>query len=493
MSTDGAGYDLVITGGAVVTPHETFVGDVGIVGEKIVALSRRGELAPRAAQVIDASNCLVLPGGVDPHCHYNVGFAGVYAEPPEWSAAAAYGGTTTIIDFAFQIPPTSLHDAIEQKKDDAAGKMPVDYGLHAILTGAASFEVIDEIGDVIRNGIPTIKTFTTYPGVMMDDGHRWGVLQEVAQHGGLSIVHAEDDSLAEWLTKKYLHEGKTHGAYISETRGALVEEAAIRRVLLLAERAGSPLYILHMAAGAGVAALAEARSRGLPVYGETLIAYLSFTADRLWDDDNRGLLWNNIPPIKFEEDRQALWKAIRNDSLQVVATDHFAVSARERYELEGTTVDQLQAGQAAVELRLPVLFHLGVRGGLLSLERFVELTATNPAKIMGLYPDKGRIGIGSDADIVVIDPERTWTVNHEELHMNVDWNCWDGWELTGQVTHTILRGCVLVEHGNFVGPKAGGRFVPRRLLPEVIRSADGLRSVQAPVFDEKARPTLATT
>jgi dihydropyrimidinase len=307
--------------------------------------------------------------------------------------------------------------------------------------------------------------------MMVDDGHRWGVIQAVAEHGGLSVVHAEDESIAQWLTKQHLREGKRHGAYIAQTRGPLVEEAAVRRTMLLAERAGSPLYVLHMAAGSAVEALAEGRARGLPFYGETLIAYLSFTSDRLWDDEARGLLWNNIPPLKSAEDRATLWRAIADDRLQVVATDQFAVSAAERYEKEGTTVDQLQAGQAAVELRLPVLFHLGVAGGRLSLRRFVELTSTNAAKIMGLFPQKGQIAVDSDADIVVIDPSRRWVVDHRQLHMRADWNCWDGWELQGQIRHTLLRGRVIVDRGRFVGSRTGGRFLERTLLPDVMRTS----------------------
>jgi dihydropyrimidinase len=467
--TASVAYDLVISGGTIVTPDYEFVGDVGIVGETIAALAATGHLAAESERTIDASGCIVMPGGVDPHTHYNVGFAGVKAEQQEYTIAAAFGGTTTVIDFAFQFPGTTLQDAILEKRQEADGRMGVDYGLHAILIGDVGFDVIEEIGDTIRSGIPTIKTFTAYPEVMTDDGHRFGVMTEVAAHGGMSVVHAEDEALAAWLTKSYLRQGKRHGGYISETRGPLVEEAAVRRTLLLAERTGSPLYILHMAAGSAVDALSEARHNGFPFYGETLIAYLSFTAERLWDDANRGLLWNNIPPIKFAEDQDVLWRAIADDGLQVVATDQFAVSVAERYEKEGTTVDQLQAGQAAVELRVPVLFHLGVQSGRLSLRRFVELTSTNPARLMGLYPLKGVIGVGSDADIAVIDPRRRWVVDHEQLHMGADWNCWDGWELSGKVTHTILRGQLLIEDSNLTGSSSGGQFIPRKLLPELIR------------------------
>jgi dihydropyrimidinase len=300
-----------------------------------------------------------------------------------------------------------------------------------------------------------------------DDGHRYGVMCEVAAHGGLSIVHAEDDALARWLTRKYVREGKTHGGHVAETRGSLVEELGIRRAMLLAERTGSPLYVFHMAAGAGVHALAEGRARGLPFYGETLVVYLTWTAEKLFDDANRGLLWSNIPTIKFQEDQDVLWEALADDRLQVVSSDHYGLKAATRYEHMGTSVETVQGGQNAVEMRVPVMFHL-VQQGRLGLERFVEVVATNPAKIMGLYPRKGQLAVGADADIVVIDPSKTWTVRASEHHMSGDYNCWEGWELDGRVVTTILRGTPLVEDGRWVGSRTGGRYLPRTLLPEIV-------------------------
>jgi dihydropyrimidinase len=464
-------YGLVVRGSTVVTPLGSEPLDIAVDGEKIAALEPPGSLANDAAKVIDATGCLVIPGGVDPHCHWNLGWKETRSEGQEHSWAAAWGGTTTLIDFAFQEGEVSLHDAITAKREEADGSIAVDYGLHALLSGNTSFEVMEEIGDVIRAGIPTIKTLTTYAW-MSDDGHRYGVMSEVAEHGGLSIVHAEDDALANWLTKKYIREGRTHGGYVAETRGALVEELAIRRALLLAERTGSPLYIFHMAAGAGVHALAEARAKDLPMFGETLIVYLSHTAEKLFDDENRGLLVSNFPTIKFQEDQDTLWAAIADDRLQVVSSDHYGLTADARYRYMGTTVDTPQGGQNAVEMRVPVLFHRGVHEGRISLERFVELISTNPAKIMGLYPRKGALQVGSDADITVIDPSRRWTVRAEDHHMGGDYNAWEGWELQGKVVTTILRGTPLVENEQWVGSKTGGRYLPRTLIPEVIHAGN---------------------
>lgn len=471
-------YDLVIENGTVVTPTSEEAHDVAIDAGRVVAVAAPGSFAGDARRRLDARECLVIPGGIDPHVHYAMNFEHILTtEGPDYSFAAALGGNTTVIDFVFQEPPTGLRQAIDERKAEFEGRMAVDYSLHAILTKGFSYDVVDEIGAVIEDGIPTIKTMMTY-GYMSDDGQRYGAMCEVAEHGGMSLVHAEDDAIANWLAGKYIREGKTHGAYICEVRGPLVEEAAIRRAMFLAERAGSPLYVLHMAAGSGVEALAEARARGLRFYGETILAYLSFTQDDLWDDSpvevggkvypNRGALFNNYPTPKFKEDREVCWRAIVDGRLQAVSTDHALVSLRDRFETMSTTIDNMQAGQAAVELRLPVLYHSGVNGGRISRRRWVELVSTNPAKLMGLWPQKGQLVPGSDGDVTVFDPRERWTVRWQDLHMSQPYSCWDGWELEGKVRHTVLRGEVLVENGEFVGSRTGGSFCRRRLLPEVV-------------------------
>jgi dihydropyrimidinase len=474
-------YDLLILNGTVVSPTGAESLDIAVEGETIAAIGAQGSLGTEAKKVIDADGCLVIPGGIDPHVHYAMDFEHIIlTEGPPYSFAAALGGNTSVIDFAFQEPPQGLMDALSDRKQQFAGEMAIDYGLHAILTKEFSFDVVEEIGQAISEGVPTIKTMMTY-GYMTDDGQRWGMMNEVAKHGGMSVVHAEDDAIARWLTAQYIREGKTHGAYISEVRGPIVEEAAIRRAMFLAERAGSPLYVLHMAAGSGVEALAEGRARGLPFYGETLSAYLSFTQDDIWDEspievngtvyNARGCLYNNYPVPKFAADRETCWNAIADGRLQVVATDHALVSLKDRFQTMSTTIDNMQAGQAAVELRVPLLYDQGVNSGKLSVNRWVELISTNPAKIMGMWPKKGQLALGSDADIVVFDPNKSWTVRWQDLHMSEKYSCWDGWELTGKVRDTVLRGSILVENEEYVGSKTGGRFVPRTLLPEVL-SAD---------------------
>lgn len=478
-------FDLLVKNGTVVSPTSSAPKDIAVSGEVITAIEEPGVLSESdATRIVDGAGCLVIPGGVDPHVHYKMAFDPVVTEGPEYSAAAAWGGTTSVVDFVFHEPPSTVLDSIAAKKADFEGQMAVDYGLHVIMTKDFGYQDIEQLGDVIRGGIPTIKTMMTY-GYQSDDGQRFGMMEEVGKQGGMSVVHAEDDAIANWLTAKYVREGKLHGAYICETRGPVVEEAAVRRALFLAENTGSALYILHMAAGRAVKALGEYRDRGLPMYGETLSAYLSFTQDDLWDDTpvhvngktfiGRGMLFNNYPPVKFTADRDALWQALQDGGLAAVGTDHSAISIEDRFEIMGSTLDTfVQAGQSAAEMRVPLLYHQGVAGGRISVNRWVETVSTNPAKLMGLWPTKGELLVGSDADIVVFDPNKTWTVKWQELHNSMEYNLWDGLEMTGGVRSTILRGSVLVDSDNWVGSKTGGRFLKRELRPEIIGSQPDL-------------------
>jgi dihydropyrimidinase len=469
-------YDLVITGGTLVTPGRTAIGDVAVIGEAIAEIAFDRSLVSEATEVIDATGKVVIPGGVDPHCHYSVPFGGAVSESQDYSIGLAFGGTTSIVDFHFHDTPDPVHDGLQRKKDEASGRMAVDYGLHVAMCGNRSFEQIEEIGDIIRGGCPTIKTLTTYDW-MGDDGHRWGVISEVGAHGGMSVVHAEDDAIARWQTAKYLREGMTDGAYVSETRNALVEEMAVRRTMLLCERAGSPLYVLHMYAKDAVDAIEEGRASGLPFYGETLGLYLTHTQDDLWKEHGERV--NNYPTLKTPADQDALWAALASGRLHTVGSDNCGMTLAQR-DAQGTTVDSMQAGAPMAQMRLQLVYHRGVSEGRLTLEQFVDVVATNPAKLMGLYPQKGHLSVGADADIAILDPERRWTVHHEELEQESDYSPWDGWELKGKVVTTILRGQQIVRDERLVGSKTSGRFVARTLLRPVVEQASDL-SFDTPV------------
>jgi dihydropyrimidinase len=469
-------HDTLIRNGTVVAEEGVADLDVLIDGETITALVDRGGDPPEAREVIDAAGRRVLPGGIDPHVHYEVisSHGTVQSESADNSIAAAVGGNTTVIDFAFHEHQPTTHAAVAERLQKLDGRMAVDYGLHVILTGEPSFEVLEEIPDLVRMGLPSFKTFTTYRWIM-DDGHRFGVMQAVAEAGGMSVIHAEDHALIGWLTKKYQREGKTHGAYISETRNALVEEAAVRRAVLLAERSGSPLYVLHVGAGDAADAIADARRRGVECFGEALIGNLSFTQENLWDRSpieigghtfpDRGLLFNNYPVLKTAEDRERLWQALESGALQAVSSDHFLAKAIDRYTHMGTEIPGVMSGQAAVELRIPVLYTLGVATGRLDLETFVRLISTNSARLGGLYPRKGVLAPGSDADVLIFDPEARWRVVVDELAMDTDYSCWEGWELQGRVDTVLLRGTTLVRNGAAVAQPARGRFLERTMVP----------------------------
>jgi dihydropyrimidinase len=455
-------FDTLVSGGTVVTPVEIAELDVGIVDEQIAAIGTPGSLGRDAVQTIDATGCLVLPGGIDPHVHYSgpaTPAGGAAPETQDYSAAAAFGGVTTIVDFAFQAGSQSLHDAIASKKEEAAGRMAVDFGLHAGFLGNPRFEVLDEIEDAVKGGLPTFKTFMIYPGWEMDDGHLWGVMNRVAACGGVTLVHAEDSALVSWLTAKYVREGKTHGAHIVETRPSVAEETAMRRALTLAERSGCRVYFMHVSSRRGLEAIVDARQRGVIVLAETTAPYLSFTAEKLWEEN--GLLWATTPPVKYADDRDALWRALASHILDVVSSDHFVVSTKDKYEKMGTTIKSLMGGYDGVELRVPLMFHCGVQEGRITLRRFVDVVSANPARIMGLYPRKGCLAPGADADIMIIDPEHLWTIRSDDLHTSADYCPWEGWELRGKVRTTLLRGSPLVVNENYVGSKTGGRFLPR--------------------------------
>lgn len=491
-------FDTVIAGGTVISPTESRRLDVCIRDGRIAALVPAGE-ATAAAQVIDATDCLVVPGGVDTHVHYalhkdlgrparnavpdadgRLPNAFSHTEGPEYSYAAAMGGTTTVIDFAYHEPGRTIKDSIALRRALFDGRMAVDYSMHITMTRDFDHDDVAQVGGMIADGFPTFKTFMTY-ATQANDGQRYGLMKEVARHGGMSLVHAEDDAIARWINEEYVRAGKTYGAYVSEVRNAFVEEAGVRRALFIAEEARSSLLILHMASGRAVRALAAAQSRGLPFHGETLIAYLSFTQDNLWEETpvedegqyfgQRGLLYNNYPTLKTSDDRAALWDAITSRDLATIATDHSAGSFEDRYNVMGSSLDGLvQAGQSAAELRMPLAYHLGVNGHGLSVNRWIELVSTNPAKISGLWPRKGELLVGSDADVVVFDPARRWTVDWRDLHNSARYSLWDGQEMVGAVRSTLLQGKTVVSDGRWVGDREGGQFIQRQIPAQLVGS-----------------------
>ena len=464
--------DLLIRGGTVVSPEATVEQDVGIKDGKIATLAIPGSIGIDARRVVEAKDKYVLPGGVDAHVHFGVQFPTFKVQAPfPASRAAACGGTTTVIDFAWQQHPhNSVMEAIETKRTEMDAEMAIDYALHLIMSGDITLEEIEDVPKAIDYGIPTIKMFTCFPsgpespGFMLDDGRIWGVCQQLARIGGMAVLHVEDQCVVEQATRQLYRAGRSEGKYIGEARPHLAEAAAMHRMLVLGRWTDTPMYFVHMSTRPAVEALARARSQRRPVYGEVLHHYLNLTNDVYSKPD--GLLYHNYPPLRPREDQEALWQGAREGALSVVSSDDFTVPRA--VKLRGQAVDNVVGGNNGVEIRLPIMFSEGVSKGRLSINRMVALTSSNPAKLFGLFPRKGAIIPGSDADVVVIDPDVKKVIALPDLHSDCDYTVWEGWELQGYPVMTISKGNVVMEDGRFTGTKGAGEFLPRQLPAEVL-------------------------
>jgi dihydropyrimidinase len=457
--------DLAIEGGTIVTGGSAVRADVGVSEGRVALIAAPGALPPGAGQRIDASGGFVVPGGIDAHVHFNIKVTDAMSAQSAvaGSRAAAYGGTTTFIDFALQSGEGSPVEAIRSKIDELAEQRPnVDYALHVMLTGQLSFAAMDEIPEAIAGGVSSFKMFTTFAegsasgNLLSDDGRIWGVMERAERAGGLVQVHCEDDCIIDYHVRGLYRDGEQAARNIHRARPPLAEEAAIRRMILLSERSGCPLYVVHVSSSLGIEAIRQAKARRLPVTGEVLHNYLAFTSENYALTD--GLIYHNYPPLKSKADQASLWEAIADGGLDTVASDDFTIPKAAK--LSGPMVDDAPGGHNGVETRMNILFSEGVAQGRLTIERYVELSAENPARLFGIYPQKGAIAVGSDADIVLIDPSVRETIRLDQLHSDCDYSVWDGWELQGKVTTTILRGSVLVRDGEWLGEKGAGRFVP---------------------------------
>jgi dihydropyrimidinase len=337
-----------------------------------------------------------------------------------------------------------------------------------MITGDTTFEVLDEIPDAISGGVSSFKMFTTFSGsqaagsVFTDDGRIWGVMQQTAKHGGIAMVHCEDDCIIDFCVRKLYREGRQQAKHIHEARPNLCEEAAIARMLLLARRSGSPLYIVHVSSIEGIEAIAEARGKRLPVYGESLHNYLAFCDEDYAKPDS--MIYHNYPALKSANDRAALWEAVRSGVLDVTSSDDFTIPFARK--TEGKEVDNASGGHNGIETRMAYLFSEGVKQGRLSINRYVDVSSTAVAKLFGIYPRKGIIAIGSDADIVIIDPNLKRKITLADLHSDCDYSIWDGWEFDGFPIMTMVRGHVLMENGVWTGPEGTGQFIAARAPEE---------------------------
>ena len=464
-------FDLIIRGGDVVTPQGVVRCDVAIAGETIAAIAAPNALsAESAARVIDATGHIVMPGGIDPHVHLHHvwikpdGTPLVTAGPEQVGRAALFGGTTTFIDFAYWRDGASARQAIEMRDQDFVGKSPCDWAYHIMLHSEPPPEFSGQLAEAIQAGYPTLKIFTTNilpsrTGRMIDFGDIWEAFQVLAKEGGLGVIHAEDNDIVMHMYAKLIREGRVGFEHLAEVHNQLSEDLSFRRILRLAESVpGTAVYMMHVSAGTGVAAITEARRKGLPVYGETLHQYLIYSANDYTRPN--GQIYHTYPSLKSEEDQKALWHGTASNSIHCIATDELCCTLKDK--TLGNRIDDTTGGNSGVEPRLGVMYtEMVVRRGY-SLSRYVDLVSSNAAKIMGLYPRKGAIAAGSDADIVILDPARRGKVRAADLH-ETDYTPWEGHDIFAWPVVTILRGKVMVENGQYLGSPKDGRYLKRRI------------------------------
>src|SRR6187401_3779591 len=452
---------ILIKGGTIVTATDQYVGDVFVEGDKIMTIG--SALSMPADKVIDAKGKYVLPGGIDVHTHMDMPFGGTTSADDFESGtiAAAHGGTTSIVDFAIQYRGQTLHHAMVTWAKKAEGRAVIDYGFHMIVT-ELNDQVEGEMDALVRQGVTSFKLFMAYPGVfMLDDGSIFKALSRTGKNGGTICMHAENGDVIDVLVKKALAEGKTAPKYHALTRPPRAEAEATHRAIALAEIADVPIYIVHLSAAEALEMVTEARDRGLPAYAETCPQYLFLSYDNYEEPGFAGAKYVMSPPLRAQATQDRLWRGLAFNDLQAISTDHCPFCMKEQKVLGEGDFSKIPNGAPGIETRMSLVYDGGVRTGRLSLNRFVELTSTSPAKIFGLFPRKGTIAPGSDADIVVFDPNRTQRLSAKTLHMNVDYNPYEGREVTGVNETVISRGRPVIEDGVFVGRKGGGSFLKR--------------------------------
>ncbi|MET7320916.1 dihydropyrimidinase [Streptomyces sp. NPDC005549] len=455
----------VIRGGLVVTASDEIHADVLIEDGRVAALAASGTPAAEAfsaERVMDASGKYVIPGGVDGHTHMEMPFGGTYAADTfeTGTRAAAWGGTTTIVDFAIQSVGHSLREGLDAWHAKAEGNCAIDYGFHMIVSDVNQ-ETLKEMDLLVEEGVTSFKQFMAYPGVFYsDDGQILRAMQRAAENGGLIMMHAENGIAIDVLVEQALARGETDPRFHGEVRKALLEAEATHRAIRLAQVAGAPLYVVHVSATEAVAELTRARDEGLPVFGETCPQYLFLSTDNLAEPGFEGAKYVCSTPLRPKEHQAALWRGLRTNDLQVVSTDHCPFCFSGQKELGRGDFSKIPNGMPGVENRMDLL-HQAVVDGHISRRRWIEIACATPARMFGLYPKKGTIAPGADADIVVYDPHAEQVVSAETHHMNVDYSAYEGKRITGRVETVLSRGEPVVTEREYTGRKGHGAYTPR--------------------------------
>ena len=453
----------LISGGTVVTAEGSSIADVLIDGETIVAVGQGAEFSGATVdRTIDARGKLVIPGGIDVHTHMELPFGGTFAKDTFFTGtrAAAFGGTTSIVDFAVQSRGQSLRDGLDAWHKKAEGHAAIDYGFHMIMSDVND-ATLKEMDTLVGEGVPDFKLFTAYPGVFFsDDGAIFRAMQQSGKNGGLIMMHAENGLAIDVIAADTVAAGVTDPIGHGLARYSGLEGEATNRVIRLAEAAKVPVYIVHLSAKEALNTVRAAREERLPVYAETCPQYLFLSIKDLGDGFN-GSKFVCSPPLRSEDHQPELWDGLAHDDLQVVATDHCPFDFHGQKELGRDDFRKIPNGLPGVEDRIDLLHDGGVATGKISKERWVEICSTAPARLFGMYPKKGAIAVGSDADIVIYDPNATRTISAKTHHMDVDYSCYEGRAVKGKSETVLSRGKVIVEGDKFLGREGDGRFMRR--------------------------------
>ena len=456
----------LIRGGTVVTAADTYQADVLISGERVEAIGAR--LSAEGAEVIDASGYYVFPGGIDPHTHLDMPFGGTTTADDfeTGTRAAAFGGTTSIIDFCLTSKGQSLRQALNTWHQKAHDKAVIDYGFH-LMIAEANDSVLAQLEQVIEEGITSLKVFMAYKNVFQaDDETLFKTLIRAKELGALVQVHAENGDVIDFLVKEALEKGQTDPIYHALTRPPMAEGEATGRAIALTALAGSQLYVVHVSCAEAVQRIAEAREKGLNVYGETCPQYLTLDINDLARPDFEGAKYVWSPPLREKQHQEVLWSALKNGILQTIGSDQCSFNFKGQKELGRGDFTKIPNGGPLIEDRFGVVYSEGVAKGRISLNRFVEITSTQAAKLFGMFPQKGTIAVGSDADIVLFNPNVTRTLSAKTHHMNVDYNPFEGMQVQGEVVSVLSRGEFVIREKLFVGTKGAGRFIKRQKFGE---------------------------